>query len=151
MNEDDVVVCAAGSLPGDMHKLWRSVNGDQYHMEYGYSCMGYEVAGGLGIKMAKDSGDVFVMVGDGSYLMMNSEIVTAVQENEKLIIILINNHGFGSINGLSLSLGSKGFGNQYRKRESHRLITQVINFLLIMRHMLNLWGLTQQRSKPDRD
>ena len=79
--------------------------------------MGYEVAGGLGIKMAKDSGDVFVMVGDGSYLMMNSEIVTAVQESEKLIIILINNHGFGSINGLSLSLGSKGFGNQYRKRE----------------------------------
>ena len=117
MNEDDVVVCAAGSLPGDMHKLWRSMNGDQYHMEYGYSCMGYEVAGGLGIKMAKDSGDVFVMVGDGSYLMMNSEIVTAVQENEKLIIVLINNHGFGSINGLSLSLGSKGFGNQYRKRD----------------------------------
>jgi len=117
MTEDDTVVCAAGSLPGDMHKLWRTVNGNQYHMEYGYSCMGYEIAGGLGIRMAKQSGEVFVMVGDGSYLMMNSEIVTAVQENQKLIIILINNHGFGSINGLSLSLGSEGFGNQYRQRE----------------------------------
>jgi 3D-(3,5/4)-trihydroxycyclohexane-1,2-dione acylhydrolase (decyclizing) len=117
MNEDDTVICAAGSLPGDMHKLWRTVNGNQYHMEYGYSCMGYEIAGGLGVRMAKDSGDVFIMVGDGSYLMMNSEIVTAVQENQKLIIILVNNHGFGSINNLSLGLGSKGFGNQYRKRE----------------------------------
>jgi 3D-(3,5/4)-trihydroxycyclohexane-1,2-dione acylhydrolase (decyclizing) len=117
MTEDDTVVCAAGSLPGDMHKLWRTVNGNQYHMEYGYSCMGYEIAGGLGIRMAKQSGEVFVLVGDGSYLMMNSEIVTAVQENQKLIIVLINNHGFGSINGLSLSLGSEGFGNQYRQRE----------------------------------
>ena len=117
MAPEDVILCAAGSLPGDSHRLWRSVLPKSYHMEYGYSCMGYEVAGGLGIKMAKNSGDVFVMVGDGSYLMMNSEIVTAVQENEKLIIILINNHGFGSINGLSLSLGSKGFGNQYRKRD----------------------------------
>ena len=116
MNKDDTVVGAAGSLPGDMHKLWRTENGDQYHMEYGYSCMGYEIAGGLGIRMAKDLGDIFVMIGDGSYLMMNSEIVTAVQENQKLIIILVNNHGFGSINNLSLSLGSKGFGNQYRRR-----------------------------------
>ena len=116
MTEDDTVVCAAGSLPGDMHKLWRTVNGNQYHVEYGYSCMGYEIAGGLGIRMAKKSGEVFVLVGDGSYLMMNSEIVTAVQENQKLIIVLINNHGFGSINGLSLGLGSEGFGNQYRQR-----------------------------------
>lgn len=117
MREEDTVVGAAGSLPGDMHKLWRTKNGNQYHMEYGYSCMGYEVAGGIGIRMAKKEGDVFVMVGDGSYLMMNSEIVTAVQEDQKLIIILVNNHGFGSINNLSLSLGSEGFGNQYRKRE----------------------------------
>ena len=117
MEKEDTVVGAAGSLPGDMHKLWRTKNGSQYHMEYGYSCMGYEVAGGLGIRMAKKEGDVFVMVGDGSYLMMNSEIVTAVQEDQKLIIILVNNHGFGSINNLSLSLGSKGFGNQYKKRE----------------------------------
>ena len=117
MEKEDTVVGAAGSLPGDMHKLWRTKNGSQYHMEYGYSCMGYEIAGGLGIRMAKKEGDVFVMVGDGSYLMMNSEIVTAVQEDQKLIIILVNNHGFGSINNLSLSLGSKGFGNQYKKRE----------------------------------
>ena len=117
MNDDDTVVCAAGSLPGDMHKLWRTVNGDQYHMEYGYSCMGYEIAGGLGIRLAKDNGDVVVMVGDGSFLMMNSEIVTALQENIKIIIVLINNHGFGSINGLSISLGSKGFGNLYRHRD----------------------------------
>ena len=117
MKEEDTVVGAAGSLPGDMHKLWRTENGSQYHMEYGYSCMGYEIAGGLGIKMAKEKGDVFVMIGDGSYLMMNSEIVTTVQEGHKLIIILINNHGFGSINNLSLSLGSEGFGNQYKIRE----------------------------------
>ena len=117
MEKEDTVVGAAGSLPGDMHKLWRTKNGSQYHMEYGYSCMGYEIAGGLGIRMAKKEGDVFVMVGDGSYLMMNSEIVTAVQEDQKMIIILVNNHGFGSINNLSLSLGSKGFGNQYKKRE----------------------------------
>ena len=117
MEKEDTVVGAAGSLPGDMHKLWRTKNGSQYHMEYGYSCMGYEIAGGLGIRMAKKEGDVFVMVGDGSYLMMNSEIVTAVQEDQKLIIVLVNNHGFGSINNLSLSLGSKGFGNKYKKRE----------------------------------
>ncbi|RTZ96559.1 MAG: 3D-(3,5/4)-trihydroxycyclohexane-1,2-dione acylhydrolase (decyclizing), partial [Candidatus Neomarinimicrobiota bacterium] len=117
MNDDDTVVCAAGSLPGDMHKLWRTVNGNQYHMEYGYSCMGYEIAGGLGIRLAKDDGDVYVLVGDGSFLMMNSEIVTALQEKLKLIILVINNHGFASINGLSISLGSKGFGNLYRQRD----------------------------------
>jgi 3D-(3,5/4)-trihydroxycyclohexane-1,2-dione acylhydrolase (decyclizing) len=117
MNDEDTVVCAAGSLPGDMHKLWRTVNGNQYHMEYGYSCMGYEIAGGLGIRLAKNNGDVYVMVGDGSFLMMNSEIVTALQERLKLIIVLINNHGFASINGLSISLGSKGFGNLYRQRD----------------------------------
>ena len=118
MNSDDTVIGAAGSLPGDMHKLWRTTNGDQYHMEYGYSCMGYEIAGGLGIRFAKKSGEVLVLVGDGSYLMMNSEIVTAVQEDQKLIIILVNNNGFGSINSLSMSLGSNGFGNQYRYRDS---------------------------------
>jgi 3D-(3,5/4)-trihydroxycyclohexane-1,2-dione acylhydrolase (decyclizing) len=117
MNDNDTVVCAAGSLPGDMHKLWRTVNGNQYHMEYGYSCMGYEIAGGLGIRLAKDDGDVYVLVGDGSFLMMNSEIVTALQEKLKLIILVINNHGFASINGLSISLGSKGFGNLYRQRD----------------------------------
>ena len=117
MTEKDSIVCAAGSLPGDLHKLWRAENGDQYHMEYGYSCMGYEIAGGLGVRFAKEDGDVFVMVGDGSYLMMHTEIVTSLQENKKLIIILVDNHGYGSIDGLSKSLGSLGFGNKLQQRD----------------------------------
>jgi len=112
----DVMVCAAGSLPGDLHKLWRTQRPNGYHMEYGYSCMGYEIAGGLGIKMADPSRDVYVMVGDGSYLMMCSEIVTAVQEGIKLNIIVLDNHGFSSIGGLSQSVGSAGFGTDYRYR-----------------------------------
>ena len=117
MTEKDSIVCAAGSLPGDLHKLWHAENGDQYHMEYGYSCMGYEIAGGLGVRFAKEDGDVFVMVGDGSYLMMHTEIVTSLQENKKLIIILVDNHGYGSIDGLSKSLGSLGFGNKLQQRD----------------------------------
>ena len=117
MTEKDSIVCAAGSLPGDLHKLWRAENGDQYHMEYGYSCMGYEIAGGLGVRFAKEEGDVFVMVGDGSYLMMHTEIVTSLQENKKLTIILVDNHGYGSIDGLSKSLGSLGFGNKLQQRD----------------------------------
>lgn len=113
----DVVVCAAGSLPGDLHKLWRSRNPKSFHLEYGFSCMGYEIAGGLGVKMADPSREVYVMVGDGSYLMMCTEIVTAVQEGYKLTLILINNHGYASIGGLSKSLGSEGFGTQYRYRQ----------------------------------
>jgi len=112
----DVVVCAAGSLPGDLHKLWRARDPKGYHLEYGYSCMGYEIAGGLGVKMADPDREVYVMVGDGSYLMMNSEIVTSIQEAYKLTIILIDNHGFSSIGGLSQSLGSGGFGTRYRLR-----------------------------------
>lgn len=114
----DVVVCAAGSLPGDLHKLWPALDPKGYHLEYGYSCMGYEIAGGLGVKMADPSREVFVMVGDGSYLMMSSEIVTAVQEGVKLNIVLLDNHGFASIGGLSRSLGSCGFGTNYRVRDS---------------------------------
>ena len=114
---EDVVVCAAGSLPGDLHKLWRTRQPKGYHMEYGYSCMGYEIAGGLGIKMADPSRDVYVMVGDGSYLMMASEIVTSIQEGYKLNIVLLDNHGFGSIGALSQSVGSSGFGTEYRYRE----------------------------------
>jgi len=110
----DVVVCAAGSMPGDLHKLWRTRDPKQYHVEYGYSCMGYEIAGALGVKMAAPDREVFSMVGDGSYLMMSSEIVTAVQEGIKLIIVLVDNHGFNSIGGLSRSLGTDGFGTQYR-------------------------------------
>ncbi|MDO8679035.1 MAG: 3D-(3,5/4)-trihydroxycyclohexane-1,2-dione acylhydrolase (decyclizing) [Acidobacteriota bacterium] len=109
----DVVVCAAGSLPGDLHKLWRAQQPNTYHVEYGYSCMGYEIAGGLGVKMADPSRDVFVMVGDGSYLMMAQEIVTSVQEGHKLIIVLLDSSGYASIGGLSQSVGSGGFGTQF--------------------------------------
>ncbi len=112
----DVVMCAAGSLPGDLHKLWRTRDVKGYHLEYGYSTMGYEIAGGIGIKLAAPEREVYVMVGDGSYLMMNSEIVTAVQEGIKIIIILLDNHGYASIGGLSKSVGSDGFGTKYRYR-----------------------------------
>jgi 3D-(3,5/4)-trihydroxycyclohexane-1,2-dione acylhydrolase (decyclizing) len=112
----DVVVCAAGSLPGDLHKLWRTRDPKGYHLEYGYSCMGYEIAGGLGVKMAAPDRDVYVMVGDGSYLMMAQEIVTSVQEGYKLIIVLVDSGGFASIGGLSRAVGSGGFGTEYRFR-----------------------------------
>jgi len=116
----DVVVCAAGSMPGDLHKLWRTRDRKGYHVEYGFSCMGYEIAGGLGVKLAAlDAGEdreVVVMVGDGSYLMMAQELVTAVQEGVKLIVVLVQNHGFASIGALSESLGSQRFGTRYRYR-----------------------------------
>ena len=118
----DVVVCAAGSMPGDLHKLWRTRDSKGYHVEYGFSCMGYEVAGGIGAKMACPDRDVFIMVGDGSYLMMATELVTAVQENVKVIVVLVQNHGFASIGSLSESLGSQRFGTDYRYRgDSGRL------------------------------
>ncbi len=112
----DVVLCAAGSLPGDLHKLWRTRDPKGYHLEYGYSCMGYEIPGGIGVKMAAPERDVWVMVGDGSYLMMPTEIVTAVQEGIAVKIVLLDNHGFASIGGLSKSVGSDGFGTKYRYR-----------------------------------
>lgn len=111
-----IIVNAAGSLPGDLHKLWRSRDGKSYHMEYGYSCMGYEIAGGLGVKMAAPERDVYVLVGDASYLMMAQEIVTALQEHIKLNIVIFDNHGFSSIGGLSRACGSGGFGTEYRYR-----------------------------------
>jgi 3D-(3,5/4)-trihydroxycyclohexane-1,2-dione acylhydrolase (decyclizing) len=114
----DVVVCAAGSLPGDLHKLWRTQDPKGYHLEYGNSCMGYEIAGGLGVKMADPAREVYVMVGDGSYLMMSSEIVTSIQEGYKLTIIVLNNYGFSSIGGLSQAVGSGGFGTDYRARRA---------------------------------
>jgi len=114
----DVIVCAAGSLPGDLHKLWRARDPKGYHMEYGYSCMGYEIAGGLGVKMAAPDRRVYVLVGDGSYLMMAQEIVTAVQEHMAITIVLLDNDGFASIGGLSESVGSGGFGTRYRERNS---------------------------------
>jgi len=112
----DVIVCAAGSLPGDLHKLWRARDPKGYHLEYGYSCMGYEIAGGLGVKMAAPDREVVVMVGDGSYLMMAQELATAVQEGLKLTVLLLDNHGFSSIGGLSESVGCAGFGTEYRVR-----------------------------------
>ena len=113
----DVVVCAAGSMPGDLHKLWRTRDPKGYHVEYGYSCMGYEIAGGIGVKMAEPDRDVFVMVGDGSYLMMATELVTAVQEGVKVIVVLVQNHGFASIGSLSDSIGSQRFGTSLRYRD----------------------------------
>ena len=112
----DVVMGAAGSVPGDLHRLWRTRNPKGYHLEYGYSCMGYEVAGGLGIKLAAPKREVYVMVGDGSWLMMSSELVTAVQEGIKLTVILMDNHGYQSIGGLSQAIGNGHFGVRYKLR-----------------------------------
>jgi 3D-(3,5/4)-trihydroxycyclohexane-1,2-dione acylhydrolase (decyclizing) len=112
----DVVVCAAGSLPGDLHKLWRTRDPKGYHLEYGYSCMGYEVAGAIGVKLAAPDREVYALVGDGSWLMMSSELVTALQEGVKITVVLIDNGGFASIGGLSEAVGSGGFGTRYRFR-----------------------------------
>ena len=114
----DVALCAAGSLPGDLHKLWRTRAPHGYHLEYGNSCMGYEIAGGLGVKLADPTREVYVMVGDGSYLMMAQEIVTAVAEGVKLTIVIHDNHGFSSIGGLSQAVGSGGFGTDYKYRHA---------------------------------
>jgi len=111
----DVVVCAAGSMPGDLHKLWRTRDRKQYHVEYGYSCMGYEIAGALGVKLAAPEREVYALVGDGSYLMLSEAIVTSLQEHAKLVVVLVDNHGFASIGGLSRSLGTDGFGTQFRE------------------------------------
>ncbi|GAA2747180.1 3D-(3,5/4)-trihydroxycyclohexane-1,2-dione acylhydrolase (decyclizing) [Terrabacter aerolatus] len=124
----DVVLCAAGSMPGDLHKLWRVRDRKAYHVEYGYSCMGYEVPASIGIRLADESRDVFAMVGDGGYLMMPTELVTAVQERVKVIVVLVQNHGFHSIGSLSESLGSQRFGTSYRFRgeDSGRLDGDVL-------------------------
>jgi 3D-(3,5/4)-trihydroxycyclohexane-1,2-dione acylhydrolase (decyclizing) len=122
-DDNDVVLCAAGSLPGDLHKLWRTKSNKSFHLEYGFSCMGYEIAGGLGAKMADPSREIYVMVGDGSYLMLSQEIVTSIQEGYKLTIVLIDNDGYKSIGSLSRSLGSEGFGTRYlfRNQNSQRI------------------------------
>ncbi|RZU63884.1 3D-(3,5/4)-trihydroxycyclohexane-1,2-dione hydrolase [Microterricola gilva] len=116
----DVVVCAAGSLPGDLHKLWRVRDDLGYHVEYAFSCMGYEIAGGIGVRRGAPDRDVIVMVGDGSYLMMHTELVTAVAEQIKLIVVLIQNHGFASIGALSDTVGSQRYGTKYRFRDDER-------------------------------
>lgn len=114
--ERGVIVCAAGSAPGDLHKLWRARDPKAYHVEYGYSCMGYEIAGGIGVKLAAPERDVFVLVGDGSYLMLAQELVTAVQEGVKITVVLVDNHGFASIGALSETVGVERFGTAYRLR-----------------------------------
>jgi 3D-(3,5/4)-trihydroxycyclohexane-1,2-dione acylhydrolase (decyclizing) len=116
----DIVICAAGSLPGDLHKLWRTRQPGGYHMEYGFSCMGYEIAGGLGAKMADPAREVYVLIGDGSYLMMAQEIVTSLQEGCKINIVLLDNHGFSSIGGLSRACGNEGMGTNYRYRRGEK-------------------------------
>lgn len=123
INENDIIVCAAGSLPGDLHRLWRSTQPKTYHLEYGFSCMGYEVAGGLGVKMACPDAEVYVIVGDGSYLMMHSELLTSLQEGIKINIIVLNNNGYQCIKNLQQAHGSQGFGNEfrYRNKQSNRL------------------------------
>lgn len=115
---EDAVVAAAGSLPGDLHKLWRATAPRSYHLEYGYSCMGYEIAGGLGVRLARPEHEVFVLVGDGSYLMMAQELATAVQESLRVVVVVVDNHGFGSIGALSRAVGGGGFGTAYRMRDA---------------------------------
>jgi 3D-(3,5/4)-trihydroxycyclohexane-1,2-dione acylhydrolase (decyclizing) len=110
---EDVVVCAAGSMPGDLHKLWRARDPKGYHVEYGYSCMGYEIPGGIGVKLAAPEREVFVMIGDGSYLMLPGELATAVAEQIKIVVVLVQNHGYASIGALSRSIGSAEFGTHY--------------------------------------
>ncbi|AVT40990.1 3D-(3,5/4)-trihydroxycyclohexane-1,2-dione acylhydrolase (decyclizing) [Plantactinospora sp. BB1] len=124
----DVLVCAAGSLPGELHRLWRVRDPLGYHVEYGYSCMGYEIAGGLGVKLAAPDREVFVLVGDGSYLMMAQELVTSVAEGVKLIVVLVQNHGYASIGALSESVGGQRFGtsHRYRDPETGRLAGPVL-------------------------
>jgi 3D-(3,5/4)-trihydroxycyclohexane-1,2-dione acylhydrolase (decyclizing) len=113
---DGVVVCAAGSMPGDLHKLWRARDPKSYHVEYGYSCMGYEIPGAMGVKLAAPDREVFAMVGDGSYLMLPGELATAVAEGIGIVVVLVDNHGYASIGALSRSLGSDEFGTHYRSR-----------------------------------
>jgi 3D-(3,5/4)-trihydroxycyclohexane-1,2-dione acylhydrolase (decyclizing) len=119
MDDRDVMINASGSAPGDLHKLWRATDPKNFHLEYGYSCMGYEIAAGLGAKMADPTREIYVICGDGGYLMNNSEIVTAIQERVKFTILLLNNNGFASIGGLSESIGSERFGTMYQYREEN--------------------------------
>ena len=116
IDDNDIIVCAAGSAPGDLHKLWRTKNSKGFHLEYGNSCMGYEIPGGLGVKMADPKREVYVICGDASYLMLPSDIITTIQEGYKITIILINNEGYASIGGLSNSVGGEGFGTHFKYR-----------------------------------
>jgi 3D-(3,5/4)-trihydroxycyclohexane-1,2-dione acylhydrolase (decyclizing) len=128
LGPDTTIVHAAGGLPGDLHKLWKSKAPGDYHSEYGYSCMGYEIAGALGVKMARPERDVYALVGDGSYLMLSQEIVTSVQEGRKMTLVLFDNHGYDCIHNLQKGCGSAGFGNEFRHRDqgSRRLEGAVV-------------------------
>ena len=118
MAPEDVVLCAAGSLPGDLHRVWRCEQPKTYHMEYGFSCMGYEVAGAIGAKWALEQGEVYAIVGDGSYLMLHSEILTSLKERTKITVLLLDNSGYQCIKNLQMAHGSVGFGNEFRYREN---------------------------------
>ncbi|MCF0070941.1 3D-(3,5/4)-trihydroxycyclohexane-1,2-dione acylhydrolase (decyclizing) [Dyadobacter sp. CY261] len=118
MDDRDVMINASGSAPGDLHKLWRATDPKNFHLEYGFSCMGYEIAAGLGAKMADPTREVYVLCGDGGYLMNNHEIVTAIQEGVRFTILLLNNNGYASIGGLSESIGSERFGTMYKYRDN---------------------------------
>jgi len=126
VDRDSVIVHAAGGLPGDLHKLWRTTSEGNYHSEYGYSCMGYEIAGALGVALADPKREVFAVLGDGSYLMLNHEIVTSLQEGIKITVILLDNHGFQCIQNLQKSCGSQSFGNEFRSREKSGLSGDVL-------------------------
>lgn len=128
MQKEDVIICAAGSLPGDLHRLWRCELPKTYHVEYAFSCMGYEVAAGLGVKLASPKQEVYVIVGDGSYLMLHSELLTSIQEKQKINIILLDNHGYQCIRNLQQSQGCENFGNEFRYREAktNQLTGQIV-------------------------
>ncbi len=116
IDESAIIVGAAGSLPGDLQRMWVSEKPNTYHMEYGYSCMGYEISGSLGVKMAEPDKEVYAMVGDGSYMMLHSELITSIQENKKINVLLFDNAGFGCINNLQMGNGMGSFGTEFRKR-----------------------------------
>jgi 3D-(3,5/4)-trihydroxycyclohexane-1,2-dione acylhydrolase (decyclizing) len=144
VGDDAVVVCAAGGLPGELHKLWRTAKPGGYHLEYGYSCMGYEIAGGVGVKLAEPRREVVVMVGDGSYLMMNSELATSVMLGLKLVVVLLDNRGYGCINRLQQATGSPGFNNLLA--DARHAVLPEIDFAA---HARSLGAHAERVSTPD--
>ncbi len=134
LGRDVSLLCAAGGLPGELHKLWQAGYPGSYHMEYGFSCMGYEIAGGLGLAMAQKDRDVVVMVGDGSYMMANSELATSVMLGVKITVVLLDNRGYGCINRLQHATGSERFNNLY-DYNTHHQVSPAIDFVAHARSM----------------